>query len=141
MKRYKRFEESTKIINCKIGSKIYEIDLIENIKEYKDLFGTNLTQINKVFGKQLKQKGGPDKAEYSFSGIIDITIEGLLSTAYQLTGDKIFKDLNELIQTIFGKVEGSFDYWVDVEDYLNTDIDIDFTFLYNQELKIKIDIR
>ena len=143
MKRYKRLEENSKIINCKIGQRIYEVDLDFNIQEYKNIFGTKLTNIEKVFGKQLKVKGGVDKADYMFKGKIDITIEGLLATAYQLTGDKIFKDLNELILTIFGKTEGALDYWVEVPEDVNfteITIDVDFTFLYNQTLDLTIDI-
>ena len=134
------FDRTDKILNCSIGSKKYEVNLVENIKEYKDIFGPKLINIEKVFGKQLKLKGGPNKAEYSFSGKIDITPEGLLAVGYQLTGDKIFKNLNQLIQTIFGKVQGSFDYWVEVPDYNHTDIEIDFTYLYPDTLDIEISI-
>lgn len=141
MKVYEsRFDRTDKILNCAIGSKKYEVNLDENIEEYKDLFGPKLINIEKVFGKQLKLKGGPNKAEYSFAGKIEITPEGLLAIAYQLTGDKIFKSLNSIIITIFGKVQGSFDYWVEVPDYNNTDIEIDFTYLYPDTLDIQINI-
>jgi len=141
MKLYESaFSRTDKILNCAIGSKKYEVDLTENIKEYTHLFGPKLINIEKVFGKQLKLKGGPNHAEYSFKGVIPITPEGLLATAYQLTGDKIFKSLNSVIITIFGKVQGSFDYWVEVPDYNHTDIEIDFTYLYPDTLEIQIDI-
>lgn len=146
MKRYKRYKEmDDKIINCKVGSKIYEVNIQQNEQEYFHLFGRDLRQIHKIFGKQLKLTGGPDKVSYWYSGKLDITIEGLLATAYNLTSDKIFKNLNELINTIFGKTEGAFDYWVDlpegVEDINDVDIIVDFTYLYNQTLDIEIVIK
>jgi len=139
MKRYKRFKEmDDKVIISKIAGKVYEINLTDMKEQYANLFGKDLWNIEKVFGKQLKRKGNS-----SYQGKIDISIEGLMATAYQLKGDKIFKNLNELINTIFGKVEGSFDYWVDLPDeisFKDAIIDIDFTYLYNDTLDITIDI-
>lgn len=145
MKRYKRYQENDdKIISCKIANKIYDVNTDENEKEFEHLLGKNLTQVSKVFYKELKLVSNPKNPDYKFKGKLDITIEGLLTCAYNLTKDKIFKNLNELILTIFGKTKGSLDYWaIDLPEGINfseVGVEVDFTFLYNQELDITIDL-
>lgn len=161
MKLYERkFDEGE--IKFFIGNKYYFVDVNENVKQYRNLFGSKLWNIEKVFGRQLKEvnkiqfydetdRWGTHTiadGQLYWKGKIDITIEGLLTTAYQLTGKTKFKSLFELIDTIFGQAEPNTDnYWAGGK-YLsqlkdlgyNINIVIDFNYIYNDTLTIKIDV-
>ncbi len=161
MKLYERkFDEGE--IKFFIGNKYYFVDVVENIHLYKHLFGHKLTNIEKVFGKYLKEKNSVHTykdedyngtsievdGELYWKGKIDITIEGLLSTAYQLTGETKYKSLFHLIDAIFGQAEPNTDnYWAGEKELsmmkklgYKINIVLDFNYIYNDTLTIKIDV-
>lgn len=161
MKTHKRkFDEGE--IKFFIGNKYYFVDVNQNIRLYKHLFGPKLTNIEKVFGRYLKEKNTVHTykdedyngtsievdGELYWKGKIDITIEGLLSTAYQISGITKYKSLFHLIDEIFRQAEpNTSNYWAgDKELFMikklgyNLNIVLDFNYIYNDTLTIKIDV-
>lgn len=161
MKLYERkFNE--KEIKFFIGNKFYFVDVDENIKKYRNLFGFKLWNIEKVFGKQLKEVNKIEfydetdrwgthtiaDGQLYWKGKIDITIEGLLSTAYQISGITKYKSLFHLIDEIFGQAEpNTSNYWAGDKELsmikklgYNLNIVLDFNYIYNDTLTIKIDV-